>query len=85
MYVLICVLTITMSTFQVSPSEVGEGCEDDVYRDCLARVEAGACTGHTGAGDPYWEARLALAQCRHSCQVLHSLSSQPLTDFTGGL
>ena len=48
----------------------GGACEDDVYKDCQRRVEAGACTGEAGSEDPHQEARLALAECRQSCQAL---------------
>ena len=52
--------------------ERGGECEDDVYRDCRRRAEAGACTGEAGTGDPHHEARLALAECRESCRELIS-------------
>ena len=63
----------------------GERCQDDVYRDCLARAEAGACTGQAGSDEPYAEARLALAECRQSCQVLILHRSYQLSDFKGNV
>ena len=62
-----------------------ERCQDDVYRDCLARAEAGACTGQAGSDEPYAEARLALAECRQSCQVLILHRSHQLSDFKGNV
>ena len=50
--------------------EAEAGCEDDVYKDCARRAETGACTGEAGSEDPHQEARLALAECRQSCQAL---------------
>ena len=58
-------------------AERGGECEDDVYRDCRRRAEAGACTGEAGSEDPYHEARLALAECRQSCrEVMRDKYSQ---------
>ena len=54
----------------VEAEREGGECEDDVYKDCERRVEAGACTGEAGTEDPHQEARLALAECRQSCQEL---------------
>ena len=48
----------------------GGECEDDVYKDCQRRVEAGYCTGEAGTEDPHQEARMALAECRQSCRDL---------------
>lgn len=63
----------------------GERCQDDVYRECRARVEAGACTGQAGSQEPYAEARLALAECRQSCQVLLLLRPHQSRDFVGNV
>ena len=52
--------------------EAEAGCEDDVYKDCARRAEAGACTGEAGTEDPHQEVRLALAECRQSCRALIS-------------
>ena len=46
-----------------------------MYKDCERRVEAGSCTGEAGTEDPHQEARLALAECRQSCQEL--IQSEP--------
>ena len=61
-----------------------------MYKDCKRRVEAGACTGEAGTEDPHQEARLALAECRQSCQDLinnnYSQSELPsIVQLYGGI
>ena len=68
----------------------GGGCEDDVYKDCQRRVEAGSCTGEAGTGDAHQEVRTALAECRKSCRDLiynnHSQSELPsIVRLYGGI
>ena len=67
--------TNTTNVINVEAEREGGECEDDVYKDCQRRVEAGACTGEAGTENPHREVRLALAECRQSCQEL--IQSEP--------